>query len=468
MATVAAAEAGTAPSQAPAASALEHGGRTGRMAQAEDAGLVFAFRARTIATLTVAAAILVLAPWPRSLVYVGFAGAFLLFGFIPFVLRRHPWAEAVKLIFVALDVMLITAAVLNVPAAMVWIDWPIQTRLRSQNFLLLLLLLGEAALTYSPRRVLWTGAWVAGVWSLAFAALYWLPDSVRYGEIVAQGTDEGLLTLFLSPTYVSLPQWLVQFVSTIILTVLLATAVYRSRTHLDAQVRAEVLRADLARYVSPDVAEALADPSSPDFGRPANRQVAVLFADIVGFTALTERLDPERTFALLRSFQERSSRVVFSHRGTLDKFLGDGLMATFGALQNEQDAAFRAVTCAFALRREMERWNEKRRGRGASTISLSIGVHCGPVFVGNLGWERRIEFTAVGDVVNVASRLEQVTRELGCGIVISNDCFVAAKRLGWLPPFDRVEDIPLRGRLANLRVHVAGCAEGATGALGRT
>jgi adenylate cyclase len=120
------------------------------------------------------------------------------------------------------------------------------------------------------------------------------------------------------------------------------------------------------------------------------------------------------------------------------------------------------------LRREMERWNEKRRGRGASTISLSIGVHCGPVFVGNLGWERRIEFTAVGDVVNVASRLEQVTRELGCGIVISNDCFVAAKRLGWLPPFDRVEDIPLRGRLANLRVHVAGCAEGATGALGRT
>jgi adenylate cyclase len=87
------------------------------MAQAEDAGLVFAFRARTIATLTLAAAVLVLAPWPRSLVYVGFAGGFLLFGFIPFALRRHPWAKAIKLIFVPLDVMLITAAVLNIPAA---------------------------------------------------------------------------------------------------------------------------------------------------------------------------------------------------------------------------------------------------------------------------------------------------------------------------------------------------------------
>ena len=94
---------------------------------------------------------------------------------------------------------------MNVPATMVWIDWPIQTRLRSQNFLLLLLLLGEAALTYSPRRVLWTGAWIMGVWSLAFAVLYSLPDSVRYGDIIAQGTDEGLLALFLSPTYVSLP-----------------------------------------------------------------------------------------------------------------------------------------------------------------------------------------------------------------------------------------------------------------------
>ncbi len=430
--------------------------------RAEDAGLVFAFRGRSVAILIVGCALLAFVPWPRDLVYLCFAAAFFLFGYVPFRLRHHRHAEIIKLAFVVLDVALITAAVLNIPTGMIWIDWPIQTRLRSHNFLLLLLLLGEAALTYSPRRVLWTGATIATIWSGAFLVLYLAPDSQRYGDILLQRSDQDLLAVYLSPTYVSLPQWLTQLVATAILTGLLAVAVHRGRTHLRAQVRSDVLRADLARYVSPDVADALADPSSPDFGRPANRQVAVLFADIVGFTAFTERLTPERTFALLRSFQERSSRVVFGHRGTLDKFLGDGLMATFGALQDEEDASARAVACAFALRTEMERWNGKRSRRGAAALTLSIGVHSGPVFVGNLGWERRVEFTAVGDVVNVASRLEQATRELCCAIVISNDCLEAAGRVGRLPSFDQEAEIPLRGRTASLRVHLAGHAPGSS------
>jgi adenylate cyclase len=428
--------------------------------RAEEAGLVFAFRARSLAILAVGFAIVAFVPWPRDLIYLGFAAAFFLFGYVPFRLRHHPSAEAIKLAFVVLDVALITAAVLNLPSGMIWIDWPIQTRFRSHNFLLLLLLIGEAALTYSPRRVVWTGVTIGAIWSGAFFFLYLAPETQRYADILMQRSDQELLAVYLSPTYVSLPQWLTQLVATAMMTALLAAAVHRSRTHLRAQVRAEVLRSDLARYVSPDVADALADPASPDFGRPASRQVAVLFADIVGFTALTERLTPERTFTLLRSFQERSSRVVFSHRGTLDKFLGDGLMATFGALQDEEDAAARAVACAFALRTEIERWNRKRSARGADTLSLSIGVHCGPVFVGNLGWERRVEFTAVGDVVNVASRLEQATRELGCRIVVSDDCILAAARAGQTAPFDRVEDIPLRGRNGNLRVHLAGSASG--------
>src|ERR687897_2491529 len=130
----------------------------------------------------------------------------------------------------------------------------------------------------------------------------------------------------------------------------------------------------------------------------------------------------------------------------------------------------RAVACTAAIperrlaslgrviRAEMERWSRKRRLRGARAFSISIGVHYGPVVVGNLGGERRVEFTAVGDVVNVASRLEQVTRELGCQLVISDDCVEAARRVVFLGPFDRVEDIPLRGRTANLRVHLAGCS----------
>ena len=320
----------------------------GAYRDAEEAGLRFAFQARCVAIAAISLALVVLVPWPRDLLYLCFAAAFFLFGYIPFRLRHHQRAEGIKLAFVVLDVVLITAAVVNLPSGMIWIDWPIQTRLRSHNFLLLLLLLGEAALTYSPRRVIWTGAVIVTTWSAAFLTLYFAPESQRYSDILLQRTDKDLLAVYLSPTYVSLPQWLTQIVATAILTAFLAMAVHRSRTHLGAQVRAEVLRSDLARYVSPDVADALAGSASPDFGKPATRRIAVLFADVVGFTALTEHLTPERTFALLRSFQERSSRVVFEQSGTLDKYLGDGLMATFGVLQDEDDAALRAIRCAFA------------------------------------------------------------------------------------------------------------------------
>jgi adenylate cyclase len=429
----------------------------GTIQQAEEAGLVFAFRARCLATLIVALAILVLVPWPRNLYYLAFAVGFYFLGYVPFRLRRHRHAEVIKLGFVVLDVCLITAAVLNFPSGGVSIDWPMQTRLRNQNFLFMLLLLGEAALTYSARRVIWTGASIAVVWSLGFLVLYQLPDSKRYGDMASLRSDADLLDLFLNPTYVSLPQWLTQLVATSILTALVATAVYRSRMHLLARVRAEVLRSDLARYVSPDVADALVHQTSSDFGAPSTRNVAVLFADIVGFTALNERLSPDRTFALLRSFQERSSRVVFRHQGTLDKFLGDGFMATFGSFREEGDAAARAIACAFELHAEIERWNAKRAAREAQRLSIAIGAHFGPVVVGNLGSEERLEFTVVGDVVNVASRLEEATRELGCMIAVSDVSVQAAGPAHLYEGFEKAVEVRLRGRASPLLVHVAGC-----------
>ena len=286
------------------------GRRHDSIEEAEEAGLVFAFRARCVATLIVAVSVVVIVAWPRNLYYLCFVAAFFVAGYVPFRLRRHPRAELIKLGFVVLDVALITGAVLNFPSGNVSIDWPIQARLRNQNFLFMLLLLGEAALTYSPRRVVWTGASIVTIWSLAFLYLYQLPELIRYGDMGLQQTDSELLNLFLNPTYVSLPQWLAQLVATGILTALLAIAVHRSRMHLLAQVEAQVLRSELARYVSPDVADALTQNPATDFGAPTVRRVAVLFADIVGFTRLNERLSPERTFGLIRSFQERSTAVV--------------------------------------------------------------------------------------------------------------------------------------------------------------
>ncbi len=396
--------------------------------QAELAGLAFAFRARAVAIAVVALWLVVLVPWPRGLYYLAGAGLFFVLGTIPYALRRHPRAWAIKLAFTVLDVALMSAVIIVPPPAGLGIDWPIQTRLRTPEFLYVLLLLGEAALTYRPLAVLWTGTWIAAIWSLGVWLVYGREDTVRFADAAHDGAlgAEESLRVFLDPAYVGLTPLWTQVIVTGLFTLLLAIAVWRGRGTMLAQVRAEVVRADLARYVSPDVADALAARAHAGFGAPQTRVVAVLFADVIGFTGMSEGLGPERAFALLGGFRERSCKVVFRHAGTLDKFLGDGFMATFGGLDGRGDGAARAIACALDLQHEIDSWNAKRTARGAEPVRVAVGVHCGPVVIGTIGADQRVEFTVIGDVVNVASRLQSATREVGGRILASDHCLAAA------------------------------------------
>ena len=343
--------------------------------QAEIEGLQFAFYARLIAIVVVTAWLFSIVPWPRDLYYGTYAIVFFILGYIPYRLRHHRHGEKIKLAFIVLDVALVTAAILLPPPLAVVTDWPVQTRLRGQEFLYVLLLLAEAALTYSPRRVVWTGLSILVIWSIGVFAIYSLPDTLRFGDITAEEslTSASVLDLIFRPTFVGLTAWYTQLVATALFTLLITLTVWRSRRTLVQQVEAEVVRADLARYVSPDVASALTRRGDTDFGDPATRSVAVMFADIVGFTKLTETFSPERTFALLRSFQERSCAIVFKHGGTLDKYLGDGFMATFGSIDERPDASARALACALDLQQEIERWGRKRSGRGADPLMSRSG-----------------------------------------------------------------------------------------------
>ena len=120
-------------------------------------------------------------------------------------------------------------------------------------------------------------------------------------------------------------------------------------------------------------------------------------------------------------------RTVFEHHGTLDKFLGDGLMATFGTPDPGPNDAANAIRCVLAMLAEMNDWNAERSSAGNDPIKLSVGVHYGDVVLGEVGSERRLEFTVLGDVVNVASRLEGLTRILGTRAVISDALVTAVK-----------------------------------------
>ncbi|WP_341915635.1 adenylate/guanylate cyclase domain-containing protein [Ferrovibrio terrae] len=423
------------------------------IADEEERGRTFAFRARLVAVVAVMLWLVLVIEPQRQLYYLAVTGGFLLLGLIPHLMRRHRYAVAIRFAFVILDVVLVTAVVILPPPGQLDFGFPIQMRVRGPEFLYLNLLLVGAALSYSPLQVIWTGFWSILVWSAGVMLVAMRPDTLPFTP-GGDSSPQALLQIILNPYHVGIFQLLNQVVLTAIATALLAAAVWRSRALLLRQTRAEIARADLARYVSPDVADAIITSERP-FGAPTNRRVAVLFADIVGFTGLSEHMAPDRVVRLLKSFHERGSSVVFAHGGSLDKYLGDGFLATFGGMGEMPDAAARAIRCAIDLQAEIGRWNAKRAQRGAAQVRLSVGVHYGAVVVGNIGSAQRLEFTVVGDAVNIASRLETLTRQLDCRVAVSDETLTeAALHDTNLPRFESAGDRRLDGREQPISVHI--------------
>src|SRR5262245_25941559 len=168
----------------------------------------------------------------------------------------------------------------------------------------------------------------------------------------------------------------------------------------------ERLRETLSRYLSPQVmAQVLADTDLRSL-RSARREVTVFFADLRNFTAFAERHQPEEVVDVLNEYFEIMVHVLFEHQGTLDKFLGDGLLALFGTPLEQVDHRQRAVQAALDIQRAATALNAVRRRRGQPTLHLGIGINSGEAIVGNIGSEKRMEYTVVGDMVNVAQRLQ--------------------------------------------------------------
>jgi adenylate cyclase len=225
--------------------------------------------------------------------------------------------------------------------------------------------------------------------------------------------------------------------------------------------RQSLERAALERFLAPEVVELIA--ANPDKVRlgGANQEVSVLFADIRGFTSLSETLPPERIVEILNEYFTRVADVIFDHGGTLDKFLGDGLMANFGAPISKGNDAANAVKAALAIQALMFELNRDAQARNWPELQVGIGVNTGIVTAGNIGSPKRIDYTVIGDAVNVSSRLCSNAKP---GEVLISESTTA--KIRGLFELKRLEPLQVKGKSHPLSVfQVIASARGTAGKL---
>ncbi|MBD1868810.1 GAF domain-containing protein [Oculatella sp. FACHB-28] len=180
------------------------------------------------------------------------------------------------------------------------------------------------------------------------------------------------------------------------------------------------MKATMYRYMTPGVAERVMALGEDALMVGERKEVTILFSDIRGYTSLTEKMEAAEVVSLLNNYFETMVEAVFNYEGTLDKFIGDALMAVFGApLPLTENHAWMSVQSALDMRRRLAEFNQNRRIKHQPQIRIGIGISSGEVVSGNIGSQKRMDYTVIGDGVDISSRLEGVTKEYGCDIILS-------------------------------------------------
>jgi PAS domain S-box-containing protein len=183
------------------------------------------------------------------------------------------------------------------------------------------------------------------------------------------------------------------------------------------------LKNTMYRYMTQELAEQLLQSADRIRLGGDRKHVSVLFSDIRSYTTLTEDMEPEDVVKLLNEYFEAMVEAIFTYKGTLDKYIGDAIMAVYGSPLAIEDHAWCAAQSAVDMRHRLEEFNARRREAGQTEIRIGIGVNSDEVVSGNIGSSKRMEFTAIGDGINLGSRLEGVTKVYGCDIIISEETF---------------------------------------------
>lgn len=331
---------------------------------------------------------------------------------------RRIYVHTLKYVFVFLDCALL-AAVFSLPNPFYASQLPPAIVMDSSKYLYFFLFLMQSTFSLRPSLVIWCGVCMAAART---AMLVWFLNQpgVFTNLDLQNQTVDAFVAARADPYFLFLGFWTTDIMVSLLVALGLSVVVRRSRNLVERRTIAERSRANLARYFSPNVVDHLSTAADA-LSNAHEQNVAVLFADIMGFTKMCENEPPDAVIQLLREYHNRLGQAVFANNGTLDKYIGDGLMATFGTPDQSPNDARNALQCAIDMLDSLEVWNSERRANGQKDVRVGIGLSYGTVIVGDIGNERRLEYSVIGDIVNVASRLEQLTRTMNSPLVVSDD-----------------------------------------------
>lgn len=237
--------------------------------------------------------------------------------------------------------------------------------------------------------------------------------------------------------------------------VVVGYAIVRSMSMVQRIGTMEAQKTALSRYFSPSVVAELTErPEEISIGR--RQKVTVLFSDIRGFTALSEGMTAEEVASLLTELRRLQTEAVFEFGGTVDKFIGDAIMAVFGAPAASDmpgEDSERAVLCAKRMLEALKRFNDRRAETGHRPLAVGIGIHSGEAFAGNIGDLSRMEYTVIGDTVNTASRIESLTKKLGRTLIVSRQVKEDLHQTGNAWTLEKLPLVKVKGKELPLEVY---------------
>lgn len=209
------------------------------------------------------------------------------------------------------------------------------------------------------------------------------------------------------------------------------------------------LKSTMYRYMTQELAEELLKLDDAKLGGD-RKDVSILFSDIRGYTTLTEHLEAEEVVSLLNEYFESMVDAVFKHKGTLDKYIGDAIMAVFGSPLPLEDHAWMAVQTSLEMRHRLHEFNQRRYAANKPRINIGVGINSDTVISGNIGSSKRMEFTAIGDGVNLGSRLESITKQYGADIIISDNTYQPCQNYIWARELDYIR---VKGRYEPVAIY---------------